>query len=100
MPDFSAYVEWLAAQPTRPGLQCDFLMDADGRPLVDFIGRYENLATDFATVAARFGWSGQLPHLNGSGADPDYRRYYTARTRNLIAELYPGDIEAFGYKFE
>jgi hypothetical protein len=98
--NFPAYVDWLATRPNGAHtVQCDFVMDEHGKPLVNFIGRFENLAKDFAAVAARFGWSGGLPHLNSSGTDPDFRRYYTPRARDLIAELHAADIDAFGYNF-
>ena len=97
---FEAYVQWLETLPNGPHrVQCDFVMDEDGKPLLDFIGRFERLEQDFAAVADRFGWQPNLPHLNASGGDPDYRQFYTPRSRDIVARLHRADIETFGYDF-
>lgn len=95
-----AYIQWLETLPNGPQrVQCDFVMDENGKPLLDFIGRFERLGQDFAAVANRFGWRPNLPHLNASGDDPDYRQFYTPRSRDIIARLHRADIETFGYDF-
>ncbi|NDY89953.1 sulfotransferase family 2 domain-containing protein [Ideonella livida] len=48
--------------------QAEYLLDASGRPLVDFIGRFENLAADFSTICQRVGLPDTgLPRRNVSG---------------------------------
>lgn len=80
--------------------QLDYLTDADGQIIVDFIGRFERLDTDFGMVAQRLGLSAvSIPHLNRS-AHPSYARYYSAETRHMVAEHYRRDIDFFGYSFE
>jgi hypothetical protein len=81
--------------------QHDFILDSAGRPLVDFIGRFETLAEDFAKVAARLGVSSDMPHANASTArrHRDYRSCYTPETRDWVACRYSLDIERFGYAF-
>ncbi|NNK33015.1 MAG: hypothetical protein HKP02_07815 [Xanthomonadales bacterium] len=47
--------------------QYDMLHDADGRLLVDFVGRFESLQEDFRRVCAKLGIeSAELPHRNRS----------------------------------
>lgn len=93
---FSAYVRWRCSSAVV--LQRDFVYAPDGRQLVSFIGRYENLAKDFATICSRIGVRVDLPHLNVSNTKP-YREFYDAETRRLIAEAFRADIELFGYEF-
>jgi hypothetical protein len=97
---FESYVEWLDTMPNGPQtVQCDFVMDENGNPLLDFIGRFEQLGADYALLANWFGWRSMLPHLNASNGDPDYRKFYTSRSRDIIGRLHRVDIETFGYDF-
>lgn len=67
---------------------------------VDFVGRYERLATDFAVVARRIGLeTDRLPHVNGT-RHRAYQRYYDARSREVVQIRFRRDIEVFGYSFE
>ena len=75
-----------------------FVFDAAGHGLVDFIGRYERLAEDFAAVCARLGQTVDLPHRNASTHDA-YRQYYSDATRKIVERRYGADIEKFGYQF-
>jgi len=101
---FDAFVDWVIAHPEPypkgiTKLQKDMITDAAGKPLLDFIGTWENLHRDFAYVAGKVGIKAELPHLNQS-LHQDYRTYYNDRTRNLIAEHFRPDIELFGYTFD
>ena len=78
--------------------QIDFLVDDDGRPMVDFVGRYENLAGGFAMVKERLGLTARLPHTNRS-SHSSYRDYYTDETKAIVADRYSRDIAHFGYRF-
>ena len=75
-----------------------FVFDAAGDCLVDFIGRYERLAEDFAAVCARLGMTANLPHRNAS-TRVAYRQYYNDITRKIVECHYGADIEKFGYQF-
>ena len=97
---FDAYVEWLATLPNGPHrVQTGFLRDAKNVRLMNFVGRFEQLNDDFSKVAKQLGIPPDLPHLNMSNDDPDYRKYYSAHSRDVIATLHRPDIEAFGYDF-
>lgn len=75
-----------------------------GKIVADFVIRYERLNEDFAAVGERIGLNAALPKSKSSyrpAARPHYSTYYTSpRTRQLIEEWYPREIEAFGYRFE
>ena len=79
--------------------QVDFIMDDAGRPMVDFIGRFENLADDFNTLCGNLGIATPpLPHLNQS-KHQDYRAYYDGddAAKQYVLAHYAEDIERFGY---
>ena len=79
--------------------QVNYIMDETGKPLVDFIGRYENLEEDFHTICVRIGIpTPPLPHLNSS-IHRNYRRYYDEDAKRFVADNYGADIDRFGYRF-
>jgi hypothetical protein len=71
--------------------------------MADFIGRFENLAADFAVVAERIGGAQklQLPHKlrSTSRKSRPYTEFYDDRLKNLVYERYKEDIEIFNYSF-
>ena len=93
---FSEYVKlWTMTH----GDQTSVLSDREGNILVDFIGHFENLEDDFATVCRRIGLTNvTLPHINAT-QHPGYRDYYDDETRDLVARHYARDIDRFQYEF-
>lgn len=102
--------------------QYDFLHDEQGDILVEYVGRYESLNSDFAEVCRRL----NLPVLplkivnsfkqiiasrvlaqeklkTGQKVDtlkPHYSRFYDAETREWVEDMYSKDINTFNYCFE
>jgi Sulfotransferase family len=96
--DFSRFVKFYPL--LEPTDVMSMIADDDGRLIVDFVGRYETLADDFAKVCRHLGFSGvQLPHENRSDDRRSYRSYYTSETRKLVERYFARDIEQFGYRF-
>ena len=80
--------------------QIDKLTDAEGRILVDFVGRLESIQEGFATVCERAGVEPvAVPHFNVTAKKASYADYYDDWSRDLVAAWYQRDIEAFGYAF-
>jgi hypothetical protein len=97
LPDFEAYLRYEIRRCKIS--QTGMLTDRRGRILVDFLGRYESLDTDFAHVCRRIGINAPLGHVNVSGRG-DYRDYYNPRLVALVRDHFAEDIERFGYEFE
>jgi hypothetical protein len=90
-------VTWICdMHAARP--QCEYICGEDGRRLADFVGRYENLAADFAAACRRAGIETVLPRMNASRHE-NYAGYYDSWCRDFVATRYGRDIAEFGYTF-
>lgn len=79
--------------------QLNWITDASGNMVVDFICRFENFQQDFNTVCNKIGIPERnLPHKNKS-KHKHYTEYYNDETIEIVAKKYKKDIEYFGYKF-
>ena len=94
---FERFLEYECSQKTF--LQKNFVTDSQGRLLVDFVGRFENLMEDFAFVCNKVNITGSLRKRNRS-QHRDYRSYYSDRAIELVAQGYAEDIELFGYTYD
>lgn len=100
--------------------QYNFLHSEDGKLLVDFVGKFENLQSDFNVVAEKLGFEDPtLPHINESKSkrygpkwrlqkrfigllqkeSRDYRDYYSDSLKDYVGRLYEKDIDTFKYTF-
>jgi hypothetical protein len=75
------------------------LTSRHGRLLVDFVGRFEAIEADFATVCRHLRVVARLPHVNAVSHE-DYRAHYTPRLAATVADGFGEDIERFGYAFD
>jgi hypothetical protein len=103
-----SFDEFVRAVATIPDDEADahfrsqhtFVTGGDGQPAIDFIGRYERIAEDFQLVGRTIGLPAlELPRLQAVREPAAYATFYTAETRQLVAERYARDIELFGYAF-
>jgi hypothetical protein len=96
MAGFEDYVKW---EISRGMFQHQYVCDARGKLIVDFIGYFERLNEDFAKVCAQLKVEAQLPQANSS-SHKDYRTFFTPALRDLVARSFQRDIEQFGYTFD
>jgi hypothetical protein len=106
--DFAGFLKW-KLDPSRPyqyhidtsiEWQSDYLTGLDGKIIVDFIGKYEQLQEDFNKVCEHIGITAKtLPHKRRAADRSDYRQYYSDETAQLVADYFKRDIENFGYTF-
>jgi hypothetical protein len=88
-----------------------WLMDDDYDPLfkkpmvdyiendVTFVGKYENLHSDFEHICYLLGIPPiELESWNKS-SHTDYHDYYDERTKKYVADKYKKDIKTYGYKY-
>ncbi len=94
---FDEYLEWEIRRGKMH--QYKYVTDRAGELIVDFIGKFENLAADFARVCEHIGLETELRWLNPT-AHRDYRQYYTPATRDRVAREFSRDVELFGYEFD
>lgn len=66
---------------------------------MDFIGKFEQLDSDFKLVSERLGVSANLPKLRPGGGD-DYRQYYTEHMIDIVSDIYREDLKHFDYQFD
>jgi Sulfotransferase family len=103
MPEDASFADYLSLIRRKRHVQWEpqtsFVLDADGSPLVDFVGRFESLPSDARAVFERLGiGDAVLPHENRSERAA-YSQYYTDESRGEIEDLYADDLVRFGYGF-
>lgn len=103
---FDEFVELVAQTPDeRTDIhwksQHSFLAH-EGRPIVDFVGRFEQLVPDWETIRGHVGPDVLPPldfHLNPSD-HAHYSTYYTPELVEHVRDRYRADAELYGYDFE
>jgi hypothetical protein len=86
---------WLG-QHFRP--QWSFIHDKRNKVTVDFIGKVENMDTDFKVVCQQLGVDIAIEKMNVSKRN-NYQEYYTDKMKVIVSEVYDRDIKEFGYVF-
>ena len=86
-------------QPKMFMPQLDWISDEHGAVIVDFVGRFERIAEDFAVVCEKLGRHAELPHLKETTRS-DYRRLYDDETAAIVGRWFLKDIDYFHYSFE
>ena len=98
------------------GPQYEYIFN-NGKLNVDFVGKFEDIQNDFEHVCRQLELPKiKVPHLNASLKykvkdswsnkekrilrHEDFHDYYDNDSREVVADLYQGDIDLFGYKFE
>lgn len=78
--------------------QVSWITNSSGALLPDFVGRFENLASDFAYVASCIGLElRSLSKLNATQR-PSTDACYNEASREKVGKIYAQDFELLGYK--
>lgn len=92
-----------SARPSRFRNQLDWLTDAEGTMLVDYVYRLEDLDTAVDEIRARTDGRIVLErrerNVNTASKSKSYKDLYTDHTRKLIATRFEADIDTFKYTF-
>lgn len=77
-----------------------YVTDAAGVARANLYIRLEHLVQDMAPLEAHLGFALELPHVNRSAWQADYRDAYSPDSIARVAEMCAADIAQFGYQFE
>jgi hypothetical protein len=96
-PTFRDYVLG-AYTPDRVGSpQRDIVADGEGNIIVDFVGRFETLAQDFAHVCGQIGVTDALLQSCNETAHNPWPTHYDREMFERVRHCRQGDIKAFNY---
>lgn len=106
---FQPQLSWLTVAPNA---ELAHRRLAHPRLAMDYVGRYETFARDWASIRQKLGLTlgftpGLTPGLTGEKAPAHarasnqrtYQDHYTEQTKQIVGTLYARDIEVFGYRF-
>ena len=103
---FEQFVDWInfssdaCVHPSQHKNQLDWFTDDSSAVIVDFIGKYENLESDWLKICEMLSVNITLPHARKNPFNKrNYTEYYTDQTRDIIREKFHVDIEYFNYEF-
>lgn len=72
----------------------------EGKLMVDFIGRFENLAEDIMVIAKKLDLNDvEVPHINKSKVREHYSTFYDQYSIDFVSHFYAQDIEFFKYDY-
>ena len=97
--NFDEFVEGLVTIKKNEEIQKNFVTDSEGKLIVDFVGRYENLEQDFYRLCTVLNVKAFIPPSKNP-IKRKYRDYYNDKTIKLIEDYLKEDIEFFGYTFD
>ena len=78
--------------------QTHFLI-RNGKPIVSFIGKLEQMQADWEKLMHRVGLSNQLPHVNKTKHEHYSNYFKNTALINLVGDRYAEDIRYFNYSF-
>lgn len=98
--EFAEYAKYQSGR--EDAHQYRVLVNRKGELAMDFVGRFENLKADLATVSERIQVDFQnLSHDNKNKAKKrPYQSYYNTELRRQVGEWWARDVEMFDYSFE
>ncbi len=86
--------------PRGDAYQLNMLCDRQGNLLVDFVGKLENLQSDWQTVCERIGIPYQALARSNVTQHRHFQDYYDNESKQLVARHWSREIELFEYGFD
>ncbi|MGE0084018.1 MAG: sulfotransferase family 2 domain-containing protein [Desulfococcaceae bacterium] len=78
--------------------QMKYITNLKGDIGLDFLGKYENIDSDFRAICQKIGIDAVLPLLNKT-EHSHYSDYYSSKTKDIIFKVYKDDIQMLNYDF-
>ena len=72
----------------------------NNEPEMDFIGRFENLQSDFNEVIKRLDIDTSLPTIGKRSKTKSYKEVYTQEMLSIVGDIYQEDFRYFDYNFK
>jgi len=96
----SPHLEKLVKEVHWNDNQIDWLVNDKGVPLVDYVGKLENLNKEFPMICNRLGMPNvPVKHVNKS-SHKHYTKYYTSNEMiEAVEKLWARDIALYNYKY-
>jgi hypothetical protein len=79
--------------------QLFWLLDKKGNMPFDFIGRFENLSSDFSYVAEKIGLKNKILPKLVSGDGQPYTEFYDPEMIDIVSRKYKNEIEHFKFEY-
>jgi len=96
-------VEWVREEniwkKEHFALQSSFVT-LNGKLAVDFVGRYEEIGSDYEKLRGILNLGKPLPVINKTLGRRPYQNYFSDKTAAIIERVYLDDIQLFNYSFE
>jgi len=86
--------------PRNDAYQINMLCDKHGTLLMDFVGKLENLDSDWQTVCERIGMPYQSLQRKNATCHRQYQEYYDSESKELVSRHWSREIELFEYTFD
>lgn len=102
IPEHCSFKDFLFKYPNQWALmpQLHWIVDSQGNLPYHFIGRFENLSSDFAKVCEDLEIEDKtLPKLVSGSSTENYCDFYDEGMKKLLSEKYADEIELFNFKF-
>ena len=92
--NFDEYIDWRVHEDLT--LQKSFFYSGD-EFLMDFVGKFENLGSDFRYICDHLAIRTELPLLNRSRSNRHFLHFYSKDSLEMINDAFKEDITLFGY---
>jgi hypothetical protein len=80
------------------GSSLNWVIDEDGKLLVNKIIMFENIDNELFEIFKTYGYNKYLDHQNSTDHE-NYKKYYNEKSIQLVAKNFKEDIDYFGYIF-